>query len=41
VGTNLRAFEVGTSVKMHCHKRDGRFRLAYVKSEDAAIELER
>jgi hypothetical protein len=40
-GTNLSAFEVGTSVKMHCHKRDGEFRLAYLKSEHAVIELER
>jgi hypothetical protein len=40
-GTNLSVFEVGTSVKMHCHKRDGQFRLAYLKSEHAVIELER
>lgn len=40
-GTDLSAFGVGTSVKMHCHKRDGLFRLAYLKSETAVIELER
>jgi hypothetical protein len=40
-GTDLTAFAVGTSVKMHCHKRDGLFRLAYLKSESAVIELER
>jgi hypothetical protein len=40
-GTNLSTFEVGTSVKAHCHKRDGQFRLAYIKSEHAVIELER
>jgi hypothetical protein len=40
-GTNLSLLEVGTSVKMHCHKRDGRFRLAYFRSEHAVMELER
>ncbi|HEX7256246.1 MAG TPA: hypothetical protein VF236_09995 [Gaiellaceae bacterium] len=40
-GTDLNAFEVGATVKMHCHRRDGQFRLAYLKSEHAAIELER
>jgi hypothetical protein len=34
-------FGVGTSVKVHCHKRDGPFRLAYLKSEHAVIEIER
>ncbi|MDP9491264.1 MAG: hypothetical protein M3P42_03555 [Actinomycetota bacterium] len=40
-GTDLSAFGVGISVKVHCHKRDGLFRLAYMKSESAVIELER
>ncbi|HEY8193330.1 MAG TPA: hypothetical protein VIF36_05335, partial [Gaiellaceae bacterium] len=40
-GTDMSAFGVGISVKMHCHKRDGQFRLAYLKSEHAVIELER
>jgi hypothetical protein len=37
----LKPFGFGTSVKMHCHKRDGQFRLAYLKSEDAVMEFER
>ena len=40
-GTNLNAFGVGATVKMHCHRRDGQFRLAYLKSESAVLELER
>ena len=40
-GTDLNAFGVGATVKMHCHRRDGQFRLAYLKSESAVIELER
>lgn len=40
-GTDLTAFGVGTTVKMHCFRRDGQFRLAYLKSEHAVIELER
>lgn len=40
-GTDLSAFGVGISVKVNCHKRDGQFRLAYLKSEKAVIELER
>jgi hypothetical protein len=40
-GTDLSAFGVGLSVKAYCHKRDGLFRLAYLKSEHAVIELER
>jgi len=31
----------GVSIKASCHKRDGKFRLAYLKSEDVVIELER
>jgi hypothetical protein len=38
-GTNLGAFGVGTTVKMHCHKLDGQFRLEYLKSESAVIEI--
>lgn len=40
-GADLTAFGVGATVKMHCHRRDGQFRLAYLKSESAVIELER
>jgi hypothetical protein len=40
-GTDLAAFGVGISVKVHCHKRDGLFRLGYMKSETAVIEFER
>lgn len=40
-GTDLNAFGIGATVKMHCHRRDGVFRLAYLKSERAVIELER
>jgi hypothetical protein len=40
-GTDLNAFGVGTTVKVHCHRRDGQFRLGYMKSETAVIELER
>jgi hypothetical protein len=40
-GTTLSVREVGTGVKRHCQMRDGRFRLAYLKSEHAVIELER
>ncbi|MDF2752577.1 MAG: hypothetical protein K0S82_960 [Gaiellaceae bacterium] len=32
---------VGATVKKHSHRRDGQFRLAYLKSESAVIELER
>ena len=40
-GTDLAAFAVGTAVKMHCHKLGGEFRLGYLKSEQAVIEIER
>lgn len=40
-GTDLSAFGVGINVKANCHKRDGQFRLAYLKSDSAVIELER
>ena len=38
-GTNLNAFGVGTTVKIHCQKLGGEFRLAYLKSESAVIEI--
>jgi hypothetical protein len=40
-GTDLAAFAVGTAVKAQCLKRDGEFRLAYLKSEHAVLEIER
>src|SRR5829696_5140475 len=38
---DLNTFRVGATVKMHSDRRDGQFRLAYLKSESAVIELER
>jgi hypothetical protein len=40
-GTDLYAFGAGVSMKASCQKRDGTFRLAYLRSEHAVIELER
>jgi hypothetical protein len=40
-GTDLSKFAVGTHVKMHCHKIAGEFRLEYLKSEHAVIEIGR
>jgi hypothetical protein len=40
-GTDLSAFAVGTMVKVHCHKLGGEFRLEYLKSEHAVIEIGR
>jgi hypothetical protein len=40
-GTDLSAFPVGTSVKLHCHKVGGEFQLEYLKSEHAVVEIER
>jgi hypothetical protein len=40
-GTDLSKFPVGTGVKMHCHRIAGEFRLVYLKSEHAVIEIER
>ena len=40
-GTNLSAFGVGTTVKLHCHKLGGQFRLEYLKSDSAVIEIGR
>jgi hypothetical protein len=40
-GTDLSKFPVGTSVKMHCHRIAGEFRLEYLKSEHAMLEIGR
>jgi hypothetical protein len=40
-GTDLSAFPLGTSVKLHCHKLGGEFQLEYLKSEHAVVEIER
>ena len=40
-GTDLSAFAVGTTVKLHCHKVGGEFRLEYLKSEHAVVEIGR
>jgi hypothetical protein len=40
-GTDLSAFAVGTAVKVRCHKLGGEFRLGYLKSEHAVVEIER
>lgn len=40
-GTDLSKFPVGTSVKMHCHKFGGEFRLEYLKSANAVLEIGR
>jgi hypothetical protein len=40
-GTDLSKFPGGTSVKMHCHKIGGEFRLEYLKSEHAVLEIGR
>jgi hypothetical protein len=40
-GTDLSAFPLGTNVKLHCHKVGGEFRLEYLKSEHAVVEIER
>jgi hypothetical protein len=39
--TDLSKFPVGTTVKMHCHRISGDFRLLYLKSEHAVIEIGR
>jgi hypothetical protein len=38
-GTDLSKFPVGTSVKMHCHKIAGEFRLEYLKSDKDVLEI--
>jgi hypothetical protein len=40
-GTDFSKFPVGTSVKMHCHKIGGEFRLEYLKSATAVLEIGR
>jgi hypothetical protein len=40
-GTDLGPFPVGTTVKMHCRKLGSDFRLQYLKSGSAAIEIAR
>jgi hypothetical protein len=40
-GTDLSQFPLGTSAKMHCHRIAAGFRLEYLKSEHAVIEIER
>jgi hypothetical protein len=40
-GTDLSKFPVGTNAKMHCHRIAGEFRLEYLKSEHAVIEIGR
>jgi hypothetical protein len=40
-GTDLSRFPVGTSAKMHCHRIAGEFRLEYLKSENAVLEIGR
>jgi hypothetical protein len=40
-GTELSKFPVGTNVKMHWHRIAGEFRLEYLKSEHAVIEIGR
>ena len=36
---DLSAFPVGTQVKLHCHRLDGRFRLGFIKSDKAVVEV--
>ncbi len=38
-GLDLTAFPVGTQVKLHCHRLDGRFRLGFIKSDKAVVEV--
>lgn len=38
-GLDLSAFPVGTQVKLHCHRLDGKFRLGFIKSEKAVVEV--
>jgi hypothetical protein len=40
-GTDLSKFPGGTNVKMHCNKIAGEFRLEYLKSEHAVLEIGR
>ena len=36
---DLSAFPVGTQVKLHCHRLDGTFRLGFIKSGKAVVEV--
>jgi hypothetical protein len=38
-GLGLSAFPVGTQVKLRCHRLDGKFRLGFIKSEQAVVEV--
>jgi hypothetical protein len=38
-GLDLSAFPVGTQVKLHCHRLDGKFRLGFIKSDKAVVEV--
>jgi hypothetical protein len=38
-GLDLSAFPVGTQVKLHCHRPDGRFRLGLIESDKAVMEV--
>jgi hypothetical protein len=38
-GLDLSAFPVGTQVKLRCHRLDGKFRLGFIKSEKAVVEV--
>jgi hypothetical protein len=38
-GLDLSAFPVGTQVKLHCHRLDGTFRLGFIKSDKAVVEV--
>ena len=38
-GLDLSNFPVGTQVKLHCQLLGGAFRLAYMKSESAVVEV--
>jgi hypothetical protein len=38
-GLDLSAFPVGTQVKLHCHRLDGHFRLGFIKSDKAVVEV--
>jgi hypothetical protein len=40
-GTDLSKFPAGRNVKMHCHRIAGEFRLEYLKSEHAVLEIGR
>ncbi|MBA2615671.1 MAG: hypothetical protein H0U90_07825 [Actinobacteria bacterium] len=37
---NFAAFAIGQAVEMHCHLRQGTFRIGYVKNEHTKVVLE-